>query len=223
MWRAVVAQPLNSRCCIKPLGKIDTAAGEFWVENPFLLASTGLNLSAFERSRLFLNVQGKAFIDASYLSAADIDSDSRSVMVADFDGDGRPDILVGTVGGGPLRLFLNRFPRRNAWIRLNLVGVESNRPGIGARIVAHCGGRRIFRDVFPANGFSGQGPTELLLGVGPVERVERLSIRWPAGRSQEFTNLPVNRSITITEGRADFATAPLAVPAPTSSGLVQKK
>src|SRR5262245_39014267 len=103
----------------------------------------GHNLSSFERSRLFLNVQGKAFIDASFLSSADIDSDSRSVIAADFDGDGAPDILIGTVGGGPLRLFRNEFHSPNRRIRLELVGVESNRPAIGARIIAHCGGRQI--------------------------------------------------------------------------------
>src|SRR4051794_14287703 len=113
MWRAIVSQPLNSTCRLAPLGKVDKEAGEFWVANPFMMPQLGLNLSSYERSRLFLSVKGSSFIDASYPSGTDIDSDSRAVIVADFDGDGWPDLLVGTVGGGPLRLFLNRFPRTN--------------------------------------------------------------------------------------------------------------
>jgi hypothetical protein len=193
------------------LGDVDADAGEFWVENPFMMPRLGHNLSAFERSRMFLNVEGKAFIDASFLSAADIDSDSRSVVAADFSGDGAPDILIGTVGGGPLRMFRNQFPRTNHRLRIDLVGVKSNRPGIGARIVAHVGGRQIVRDRFPANGFMGQGPVETILGVGQANRIDRLTIRWPStGHVQEFTDVPVNCSLTITEGQSTYQVRELA-------------
>jgi len=206
-----VSRPLDRTCRLPELGEVDRDAGEFWVESPFQLMKLGHNLSSFERSRMFLSVRGKAFIDASFLSAADIDSDSRSVVVADFAGDGAPDILIGTVGGGPLRMFRNQFPRTNRRLRIDLVGVESNRPAIGARIVAHVGGRQIVRDRFPANGFMGQGPVETILGVGEANRVDRLTIRWPTGRVQEFTDVPVNCSLTITEGRSEYRVRELAV------------
>jgi hypothetical protein len=144
------------------------------------------------------------FLDASFASRADIDSDSRSVVASDFDRDGHPDLLVGSVGGGPLRLFLNRFPRTNHRVRIDLVGVDSNRPAIGTRLVVHAGGRQIVRDLFPENGSVGQGPVEMVIGVGEAERIERLSIRWPSGRTQQFSDLPVDSTLVITEGRADY-------------------
>lgn len=205
-----MTQPLDRRSSLPPLGEIDREAGEFWVENPFLMTKMGMNLSAFERNRLYLNLGGESFLDASFASRADIDSDSRSVVAADFDRDGAPDLLVGSDGGGPLRLFLNRFPRTMRRIRIELVGVESNRPAIGSRIVAHCGGRKIVRDLFPANGCMGQGPVELLVGLGDVEKLQRLTVRWPTGRVQEFTDLPVDSQITITEGQSQFKVAELA-------------
>jgi len=143
MWRAVVSRPLDRNCRLPALGKIDHAAGEFWVENPFLMPRSGVNLSAFERNRLYLNHRGTKFLDASFASQADIDADSRSVVAADFDLDGAPDLLVGSVGGGPLRLFANRFPRTTHRVRIDLTGVESNRPAIGTRVIAHLGSHRL--------------------------------------------------------------------------------
>lgn len=169
----------------------------------------GVNLSAYERNRLYLNHQGVAFVDASFASGADIDADSRSVVAADFDLDGAPDLLVGSSGGGPLRLFANRFPRTTHRVRIDVRGVESNRPAIGTRVIADCAGRQIVRDLFAPNGCMGQGPPELILGTGAAQRIDRLTIRWPTGRIQEFRNLPVDCRISIREGEPDFAIAEL--------------
>jgi len=203
-----VSQPTNRNARIPELGEIDREAGEFWIENPFQVAATGHNLSAFERNRLFLNIGGEEFLDASFASGADIDSDSRSVVAADFDGDMAQDLLVVSVGGGPARLFLNRFPRSNR-LRVDLEGVDSNRPGIGSRVVAEIGDRRLVRDVFPANGAMGQGPVELILGLGDAERVDRLSIRWPTGTTQVLTDVPAGHRITVTEGQDAYEVAAL--------------
>ena len=203
MWRAVVSQPLDRYSKIEALGDLDTEAGEFWVENPFMMIGMRANLSAYERNRTFLNVDGKSFIDMSFASAVDLDSDSRSVIAADFDRDGATDLLVSSVGGGPLRLFLNRFPKQNS-VRIELVGSKSNRAAIGARLIAHVGSRQIVRDVFPANGFMGQGPAEVSLGLGSAERIDRLEVRWPSGKTQEFAKLPAGRPLRIDEGQANF-------------------
>ena len=203
-----MSQPMDRNAKHEPLGELDEEA-EFWVENPFQIASGGYNLSAYERNRLFLNLDGESFIDASFASKADIDSDSRSVVAADFDRDGAPDLLVASVGGGPLRLFLNRFPPNGRRVLLELIGVESNRSAIGSRVVAESGGRKIIRDLFPANGGTGQAPPELLPGVGDVEQIETLTVRWPSGRTQTFRHLPVDSRITITEGQDEVAVTDL--------------
>jgi hypothetical protein len=196
---------LDRACELPALGKVDREKGEFWVTNPFQMPSIGANLSAFERNRLFMNVPGEAFIDASFASAVDIDSDSRAVIAADFDRDGAVDLLVGNVGGGPLRLFRNRFPRTNKRVRIELIGTESNRSAIGSRVIAEFGDQRIVRDVFPANGCMGAGPPELILGVGEVEQIPRLHVRWPTGMTETFSNVPVDERISVTEGKFAFS------------------
>lgn len=197
-----MSQPLDRHCKIEALGELDEEAGEFWVENPFMMMGIRANLSSYERNRAFLNVDGKSFIDMSFASAVDIDSDSRSVIAADFNRDGATDLLVGSVGGGPLRLFLNRFPQQNS-TRIQLVGVQSNRAAIGSRVVAHVGSGRIVRDLFPVNGFMGQGPAETILGLGSAARIDRLEVRWPTGKIQVFENLPATTRLSIVEGQDD--------------------
>jgi len=211
MWRAVVSQPFDRASKLPALGPLDTDAGEFWVENVFSMPRLGHNLSAYEQNRLFLNDGGRRFLDVSHASGANIDSDSRSVIVADFNQDHRPDLLVGSVGGGPLRLFLNEFPKSGHRIRVKLIGRESNRTGIGSRVTVECAGRQIVRDLFAPNGFMGQSPAELLIGVGDTTVINRLTVRWPTGRKQQFENVPIDHIITIHEGERTLDTKPMTL------------
>lgn len=185
-------------CSHPQLGEIDEEGGELWVDNPFQLLGQGSNLSAFERNRLYLNVDGERFIDGSFASAVDLDSDSRSAITADFNRDGAIDLLVGSVGGGPLRMFLNEIPQQNR-LRVTLQGEKSNRKGIGARLIARLGDRQIVRDVFPVNGFMGQSPPVIDIGVGDSSQVDELTIRWPSGITQVIENVDVQQPLHIVE------------------------
>ena len=200
MWRAVVSQPFDRSCSLPAKGKLDHELGEFWAENVFAMPANRQNLSAYESNRVFLNHAGHDFVEVSFASQAALDSDSRSVIAADFNQDHRPDLLVGSVGGGALRLFLNEFPDAGNRVRLELTGTQSNSVGIGCRVIAVCGKQQIVRDVFPANGFMGQGPAEVLIGIGDAEQIDQLIVRWPTGDSQSFDAIPGNSTITITEG-----------------------
>ena len=180
MWRAVVSQPLDRTSDIQQLGELDEEAGEFWRTNIFQIANSGDNLSAFEPNRLFLNTgQGKRFIDASFNSGANIDSDSRSVIATDIDLDGKPDLLVGSVGGGPLRLFLNQVETENRFLSLQLP--EYSGSLVGTRIILHTSSHLIYRDLFPVNACLGQSPINMTFGIPAGTTVESATIRWPSG------------------------------------------
>ncbi len=193
-----MSQPHDRLSQLDAIGEIDEEAGEFWTKNPFQMPNERENLSSFERNRTFLNLDGTSFIDVSFASGADIDSDSRSVVAADFNLDGATDLLVGSVGGGSLRLFLNRFPKANS-SRIRLEGSGSNRAGIGARLTATVEGRKLVRDLFPQNGFMGQGPAEIILGLGDAKVIDRLEVRWPSGKTQVYDNLAANRYFLLKE------------------------
>ncbi len=116
-----------------------------------------------------------------------------------------PDLLVRQAGGGPLLLYENRLPHRHS-LTVSLRGHQSNRQGIGARLTAQVNGRRLVRELYPANGFSSQAPAVAHFGLGDAAAVDRLRIEWPSGRVQVLDNLAADRHIVVDEG-ADGAAA----------------
>jgi len=198
---AVVSQPCNRTAAVEAPGKLDDSLHEFWVSNPWQIVSSGHNLSAFERNRAFLNVKGHDFLDISHLTGADSDGDGRSVVAADFRNCGMLDLIVRQAGGGPLLLFENRLPRKN-YLMVSLRGHQSNRQGIGARLTAVVKKQPLIRELFPANGFHSQAPNIVHFGLADAEVVEKLTIRWPSGKVQEFKNLKGGRHIVVDESKA---------------------
>lgn len=199
-----MSQPDDMNCQLAPQGAIDSESGEFWVANPFDMLSGKHNFSAYEPNRFLLNRRNSTFVDLSFESSVNLDSDSRSAIASDFDRDGDVDLLVSSVGGGPIRLFQNRIPRIHNRVRIDLQGTESNRQAIGARIVAKIGSETITRDIFPTNGFMGQAPCELVLGVGAASKIDELTIRWPTGQRSQFSDVPVAKVIQVVEGEQSY-------------------
>lgn len=192
-------------------GTVDSSLGEFWVTNPWDIVEQGHNLSAYERNRTFLNIQGRGFVDISYLTGADSDGDGRSVVAGDFRNDGRLDLVVRQVGGGAVLLFENQFPKAH-YLTVSLRGATSNRLGIGARITATAGGRELCRELYPHNSFRSQMPSRAHLGLGEAARVDRLTIRWPSGAEQSLTDLAADRHIVVTEGKTGPEAVETVVP-----------
>jgi len=180
-------------------GVVDQSLGEFWVTNPWDIVDKGHNLSAYERKRAFLNVEGRDFLDISYLTGADSDGDGRSVVAGDFRNDGRLDLVVRQVGGGAVLLFENQFPKAH-YLTVSLRGATSNKLGIGARLTATVSGRELTRELYPHNSFRSQMPSRVHFGLGDAARIDRLTIRWPSGAVQTLDDLAADRHVVITEG-----------------------
>ena len=201
-----MSQPFDRSACIPAPKRPDDRLKDWWVENPFAIAANGKSLSGYERNRIYLNSRGQTFFEISGLTSADSEGDARGVVASDFTGDGLPDLLVRQAGGGTLLYFENQFPKAS-WLRVSLEGRKSNRQGIGARLTAEVGGQKIVRELYPANGFMSQNPAHVHFGLGKAARLDRLTIAWPSGVRQEFTNLEINRAIRIAEDSAQVHAA----------------
>ncbi len=209
-----MSQPTNRAAKLTAPGQIDSKLQEFWVTNAWEIGSRGHNLSAFERSRMWLNVGGQDFLDVSYLSGADNDGDGRCVVAGDFRNNGRLEIAVRKLTEGAFQLYENNFPHRH-YLKVTLRGRRSNRQGVGARLVAVVNGQPLVREMFPHNSYRSQMPNIVHFGLGDHPRVDRLTIRWPSGEEQVMTDLAGDRHVVIQEGQKGDAAVETVVPGQT--------
>jgi enediyne biosynthesis protein E4 len=122
---------------------------------------------------------------------------SRSAAVADFDGDGRLEIVTNNFNDKPY-FFANRFPRRN-YIELRLTGTRSNRDAIGALIRVWIGNIQLVRQLNPAGGYLAESSKVVHFGLGDHDRIDSVVVRWPRGTAQTLSNPPVNSLVKLVE------------------------
>ena len=83
--------------------------------------------------------------------------------------------------------------------------MESNRQGIGARLVAKVDDRQIVRELFPANSYLSQAPATAHFGLGNYDKIDTLTIRWPNGKEQILKNILADQHLLIREGDPNSA------------------
>ena len=141
----------------------------------------------------------------------------HGVAFADLDQDGDQDlfeVVGGAFPGDAFRNVLFENPGHgNHWLAVRLVGRDSARSALGARLCVtvreNGASRRIYRHVDQGGSFAGN-PLRQSLGLGHAERIERLEVFWPkSGRTQVVEDVPMDAAIRVVEGES--ALVPLAV------------
>ncbi len=116
----------------------------------------------------------------------------RGAAFGDFDNDGNPDVLI-TTNHGPAYLYRNDNLAGNRFIRFRLVGTKSNRDAIGAVVRVFGAGGTVSRTVKSGSSYLSQSEMPVTFGLGQRDRVERATIAWPSGRTEEYKNLSAGR------------------------------
>jgi hypothetical protein len=126
---------------------------------------------------------------------------ARGLAIGDYNNDGRVDVLIGNNGGAPLLLKNNTGA--NHWLGVKLQGTTCNRDAIGATLTWSANGVR--RSRYKSNGGSylSSHDGREVLGLGAATKLDWLEIKWPqpSTRVDRFTDLPIDRYITIVEGK----------------------
>ena len=125
---------------------------------------------------------------------------SRGCAFGDYDNDGDVDVVVNNMNDYP-SLLRNDGGNKKNWIKIKLVGTKCNRTAIGARVRVVTGKHSQTDEVHSGTSVMSQSDLRLHFGLGDAENIDRLEVKWPTTQEVEtFTNLEVNRILTIKEG-----------------------
>jgi hypothetical protein len=126
----------------------------------------------------------------------------RGLAIGDFNNDGAVDVLVSCNNEAPV-LLRNNVGSQNHWLGLKLVGQKANIDAVGARVTYQAGGLKRNRMKVGGGSYLSSHDPRLVLGIGKNAKMDWLEINWPqpSGLKQRFTDLPIDRYITIREGQ----------------------
>jgi enediyne biosynthesis protein E4 len=130
---------------------------------------------------------------------------SRGLAIGDFDNDGAIDALISNNNETPV-LLRNNIGAQNHWLGLNLVGTKCNRDAIGARVSYQAGDLKRSRMKVGGGSYLSSHDPRMVLGFGQRPKIDVLEVKWPQPSTlvERFTDLPVNRYITIVEGQGKW-------------------
>jgi hypothetical protein len=153
-----------------------------------------------EPPALLRNESGRKFVDVSAQSGPVFQQQwaARGMATGDIDNDGRIDVVV-TSNDGPAWVLRNETPTQNHWITLKLVGVKSNRDGIGAQVKIVTATGEQYATVTTASSYQSSSDKRVHFGLGESTSVTVAEIRWPSGIRQSLKNLKADQILTITE------------------------
>jgi tetratricopeptide (TPR) repeat protein len=167
------------------------------------LVESGHSLSGRERKCCFLNLHQGRFADISAVSGLDFEDDGRGIGLFDWDFDGKVDMCLVNRSGPQVRLLHNDAPSGHHFLSLKLAGTTCNRDAIGARVEVHVKGEKLapqMRTLRAGDGFLSQSSKWLHFGLGTATDIERVIVRWPGGKAEEFTNLQADQQYLLTQG-----------------------
>lgn len=152
-------------------------------------------------NQLFQNTGQTTFVDVSQKAgeAFQLLDVSRGAAFGDIDNDGDVDVLI-INSNGPARLLLNQVGNRNHWLGLRLIGRETQRDMLGARVeVVISRKKSIWRRVRTDGSYLSANDPRVVVGLGSVSQPELVRVRWPDGIVEEWTNPKVDQYVTLKE------------------------
>jgi len=139
----------------------------------------------------FINVSDKAGDGLAVKRSA------RGAAFDDLDNDGDIDVVILNSRREPTILRNDSAPAH--WLGVRLVGVKSNRDGIGAKVKVVAGDLTLVDEVRSGRGYQSDYGRQLHFGLGTRDKVDRIEVQWPSGRKQMIHEAPASQRLVIKE------------------------
>jgi hypothetical protein len=158
------------------------------------------NTGYAQAPQLFLNQGGGKFRDVADAAGGGFEAPKvgRALAYGDFDRDGDLDLLM-TTNNGPAYLYRNDQTAKSQSIRFRLKGTKSNRDAIGATVRVFHEGRTQSRMVRGGSSYLSQSELPVTFGLGLREKIDRVVIDWPSGRTEEYQDLRAGKTYNCIE------------------------
>lgn len=175
-----------------------------------------LYVGNFGANRMYRNNGNGTFAEVSSASATDHNGRAYGTSVSDYDNDGGLDIFFSNSEG--LSVLLHNESAEQHWLKLNLIGKESNRNGLGAIVRIEEGARKQTQQLLAGYSMvSGGGDLSLHFGLGASTKAQRVEVQWPSGKKDVLLNVEANRTLAIIEG--SIGATPIDTTAPQISNV----
>ena len=167
--------------------------------------TNNISWDGYQKNHLFMNRSGEDFVNVAFLMNVALGEDARSVISDDFNGDGRPDLLVTSAQGDwarALHLFINHWPIRNNWIGVRLQ-IEAGGPStIGAVIRVRSNSGEQLAHIVTGDSFRAQHAPMKHFGLGSDTAVDSIEIRWPDGTIEVMKDPAINTYHVVSSSTA---------------------
>jgi len=122
----------------------------------------------------------------------------RGAAFGDLNNDGKVDIVVTVLNGLP-KILLNRTKNDNHWIILKLVGVKSNRDGLGTRVKITTRLGSQYNEATTTVGYNSSSDKRVHFGLGSAAVADSIELTWPSGIKQVLKNVKADQILSVTE------------------------
>ena len=179
-------------------GKLDIFTANGHVEND--INKVQREVTYAQPPHLFQNISGGTFVDMISKVGKDLGAPmvGRGAAYGDIDNDGDMDILV-TTSNGPAHLFRNDGGNSNNWIKIQLVGIRSNRNGIGTRIRITSPIGTQTRTIKSGSSYCSQNELTAFFGLKQDKNIGKIEVHWLGGKAHVITDVKPNQLLRIEE------------------------